>query len=166
MPTHYFHYIPRRDRAKGLVPRLRRSSKRFRKALIAGDEKAQQAASKDAWNVMTKLFEILRGEQDNGHLDASVMQVHTGIIAENISRADQAGMLLRKKIDRTRSTSLSLRNTLNKLAHYKTASFRVDGRNAHYLLLRGQRRGEYWAAEILVSTLCKNAATAIQAITD
>jgi hypothetical protein len=114
---------------------------------------------------MTKLFEILRGEQDDGHLAAAWMNVDTSFIVELNSAADQQEMLFLKKIDRAQSKSLSLRNTLNKIAHYKTATFRVDGRNAHYLLLGGVYNNKHWVAEILVSRLCKNAAMAIQAIT-
>lgn len=135
MTTLHFQYIPRRNRAIGLVPIIRRCSKRFRDSVAAADEKKQSAASEDAWNAMTKLFEILRGEQDEGHLAAAWMNVDTAIIAELNSAAEQQKMLSLKKIDRAQSKALSLRNTLNKIAHYKTATFRMDGRNAHYLLL-------------------------------
>ncbi|QKY07502.1 hypothetical protein [Janthinobacterium lividum] len=114
---------------------------------------------------MAKLFEILRGEQDDGYLDAAWMNIDTALIAELNSAADQQKMLSLKKIDRAQSKKLSLRNTLNKIAHYKTATFRVDGRNAHYLLLAGDYKNKHWVAEILVSRLCRNAAMAIQAIT-
>lgn len=164
MTTSYFRQIPRRYRAKGLVPTIRRCSKRFRNAVAAGDEKKQDAASEDAWNAMTKLFEILRGEQDDGHLPDPLMNAGTALIADGISSTDQQRMLSQKKIDRARSTTLSLRNTLNKIAHYKTANFRIDGRNAHYLLLGGEHNNKRWVAEILVSKLCNNATAAIQAI--
>lgn len=87
---------------------------------------------------MTELFEILRGEQDDGHLAATLMNVATGLVANDVSMADQQEMLSLKRIDRTQSTTLNLRNALNKIAHYKTTSYRVDGRNAHYLLLGGE----------------------------
>lgn len=166
MATFYFQQIPRRNRAKGLVPTIRRCSKRFKSAVAAGDDKKQKAASEDAWNAMTKLFEILRGEQDDGYLAPAMMNVDTAFIADGISSADQHKMLSLKKIDRARSTTLSLRNTLNKIAHYKIATFRVDGRGAHYVLLGGVYKNQHWVAEILVSKLCKNAAAAIQAIAE
>lgn len=114
---------------------------------------------------MTQLFEILRGEQDAGHLAAAPMNADTAFIVNGISITDQQQMMSLKKIDHSRSTALSLRNTLNKIAHYEKATFRVDKRNAHYLLLAGVYKNNHWIAEILVSKLCKNAATAIQAIT-
>lgn len=165
MTTLHFKQIPRRSRAKGLVPKIRRCSKRFRNAVAAGDEKKLNAASEDAWNAMTKLFEILRGEQDDGYLAATLMNVDTALLADDISMADQQKMLSMKRIDRSRSTTLSLRNTLNKIAHYKTATYRVDGRNAHYLVLGGVYRNKHWVAEILISNLCRNAAAAVQGIT-
>jgi hypothetical protein len=124
-----------------------------------------KVASQQAWDAMTQLFEILRGEQDTGHLAAAPMNADTAFIANGISIIEQQQMLSLKKIDRTRSTNLSLRNTLNKIAHYDRATFRVDKRNAHYLLLAGIYQNKHWVAEILVSKLCRNAAIAIQAIT-
>lgn len=165
MTKDYFQYIPRRNRAKGLVPAIRRSSKRFKTAVAEGDDKKQKAASKAAWTAMTQLFEILRGEQDTGNLADAPMNVDTGFLAKSISSAERATMLSLKKIERTRSTALGLRDALNKIAHYEQVDFRVDGRNAHYLLLAGTYHGKHWVAEILVSKLCKNAAAAIQAIT-
>lgn len=159
-----FEFIPRRHRAKGLVPTIRRCSKKFREALAAGDEKKQSAASSDAWDAMTTLFEILRGEQDAGNLAPIWMNVNTALIAEVSSAHDQQQMLTRRKVSRAQSQPLSLRNTLNKLAHYETATFRVDGRNSHYLILSGVYKQKYWVAEILVSKLCKNSTAAIQAI--
>jgi len=160
----HFQLIPRRNRAKGLVPRIQRCSKQFREAVATGDANKQSAVSKDAWDAMTKLFEILRGEQDDGHLASSWMNVNTALITELNSVADQQKMLALRKIDRAQSQPLSLRHTLNKIAHYKTATFRLDRRNAHYLLLGGVYKNKHWVAEILVSKLCKNAAMAIQAI--
>lgn len=165
MANSYFQYIPRRNRAKGLVPRIRRCSKRFKDALVAGDKQRQESAASDAWDLLTKLFEILRGEQDDGHLAPALMKVDTALIATGISSDEQKRMLALKRIDRSRSTSLSLRDTLNKIAHYKEATFRVDRRGAHYILLGGIFKKEHWIAEILVSKLCKNAAAAIQGIT-
>lgn len=114
---------------------------------------------------MTKLFEILRGEQDAGRLAAAPMNAATALIVNGVSITEQQKMLFLKKIDRTRSTTLGLRNVLNKIAHYEMATFRVDKRNAHYLLLAGTYNGKPWIVEILVSRLCSNSAAAIKAIT-
>lgn len=148
------------------MPAIRYYSRQFKNAIEAGDEEKQKIASENAWDAMTRLFEILRGEQDDGNLAPTLMNADTALIADGVSSAEQDHMLAMKKIDRARSTPLSLRNSLNKIAHYKTATFRVDKRGAHYLLLAGAYRNQYWVAEILVSKLCKNAATAIRAITN
>lgn len=166
--NNYFRPISRRNRAKGLVPKLRSCSTRFRMAFAVGDERKQDSASKDAWDAMVQLFEILRGEQDDGYLDGSAMAVDTGFIVSNLSVAERQQMLSQGRIDRTRSVPLSLRQTLNKIAHHKGrhTAFRVDGRNAHYLILGGTHQGRHWVAEFLVSKLCNNAAAAIQEIRD
>ncbi|MCA8504684.1 hypothetical protein LGN13_23590 [Burkholderia multivorans] len=114
---------------------------------------------------MTQLFEILRGEQDNRNLADAPMKVGTGFLATNISNDDQRAMIALKKVDRSRSIELSLREALNKIAHYKYQTFRIDGRGAHYVVLGGELHGKLWVAEFLVSKLCKNATAAIQAIT-
>lgn len=164
MVTLHFERVPRRKRAKGLVPRIRRCSKRFKAAIALGDAPAASKASADAWTAMTNLFEILRGEQDAGYLTGDMMAVETGLIADGLSTGDQQRMMTTKRIDRSLSVGLSLREACNKLAHYSDATYRVDGRNAHYLVLAGVYRNKNWVAEILVARLCKNAATAIRSI--
>lgn len=165
MVTLYFQPIPRWHRAKGLVPAIRHCSTRFKRAVAAGDDVKIELVSQQAWDLMTKLFEILRGEQDAGHLAAAPMNAATALIINRVSITEQQKMLSLKKIDRTRSTTLGLRDALNKIAHYKKATFRVDKRNAHYLLLAGTYNGKPWIVEILVSRLCSNSAAAIKAIT-
>jgi hypothetical protein len=128
-----------------------------------------QSTSTQAWESMTSLFEVLRNEQDHGHLGASFMMRPTAFIVEDLTQNEQREMISRCKIDRSHLgySALNLRNTLNKIAHYDTATatFRVDGRGSHYLILGGSFRGSCWIAEILVSKLCKNAAAAVKAIT-
>ncbi|MNO58917.1 hypothetical protein D3C76_494920 [compost metagenome] len=114
---------------------------------------------------MVKLFEILRGEQDLGNLASEPMEAGTGYLVICDSIDEQLAMMEQKKIDRTRSTTISLRNALNKIAHWKNTTFRVDGRGAHYILLSGNQFQTKWVAEIHIAKLCKNCATAIAAIT-
>ena len=113
---------------------------------------------------MTQLFEILRGEQDLGYLSPVLMQVPTGFLAERLSIEDQQKMMLQRKVDRSMSAKMDLRDALNKIAHWKDTSFRIDGRGAHYLILSGAHNGKKWIAEVSVSRLCRNARAAIAAI--
>jgi hypothetical protein len=165
----YFQIVPRRSRAEHLVPTIRRCSKQFRAALAVGDVRKMEESSKAAWDAMVNLFEILRGEQDDGNLANGPMSVSTAVIVNQVSATEQQDMISAGKIDRVHASfgCLSLQDTLNKIAHYNisTATFRVDGRGSHYLLLGGKYQGKHWVAEILVSRLCKNAAAAVRAIT-
>lgn len=164
MSPSYFKHIPRRDRAKGLVPKIRRCSVKFKRALKSDDAARQNEASHDAWNAMSLLFEILRGEQDSGHLADELMCVPTGFLATNLSADDNDAMILKQKIDRSRGVPMTLRDTLNKIAHWQITGFRVDGRNTHFLILSGTLRGKLWFAEVSVPKLCKNASAAIKGI--
>lgn len=164
----YFRIIPRRRRAAHLVPTIRRCSKQFKIHVTVGDTCGMENTSKCAWDAMTNLFEILRNEQDHGHLCASFMKQPTSFFVNNVMLSDQDAMISAGRLDKKHSGygSLNLRDTLNKIAHYDTgaASYRIDGRGAHYLILGGARHGTHWVAEILVSRLCKNAAAAVRAI--
>ncbi|WP_186196291.1 hypothetical protein [Burkholderia gladioli] len=164
MSVHYFRPTRRLHRAEGLVGKLRHCSTRFKIAVAANDANRQAAASKDAWSIMTQLFEILRGEHDERRLDAQTMLAETGLLANDVSIDEQNSMLTARKVTRPRAIPLTLREALNKAAHYHSdkVEFRIDGRNAHYLLLGGSLHGKHWVAEILISKLCKNAAAALR----
>jgi hypothetical protein len=163
-----FEVLPRRTRAKDLVPLIRQCSKRFKKDAAAGDIHAMQSTSHKAWNALTQLFEILRNEQDQGRLAPHFMHQPTAHIVNGVSSSDVAAMISARKIDKSHVGygPLNLRNTLNKIAHHDTslATYRIDGRGAHYLVLGGAQGNTLWVAEILVSRLCKNAAAAVGAI--
>lgn len=164
----HFEIIPRGRRAKRHLAVIRRSSKAFKQSLAVGDAAGMQRASIRAWDALAATFEILRGEQDDGHLADDHMQVATGLLIEGATAAEQASMISAARIDRAhkRCVMLTLREALNKIAHYRAgvATFRVDGRGAHYLVLGGSRSGRHWVAEILVTKLCRNAAIAADAI--
>ncbi len=164
----HFQIIPRGRRAKPHLATIRRSSKFFKQSLAIGDTAGMRRASTHAWDALAATFEILRGEQDDGYLTASYMAVPTGLLVEDLTALEQAAMVTAAKIDKThaRCKSLTLREALNKIAHYRSAdaTFRVDRRGAHYLVLGGSRNGRRWVAEILVSRLCRNAAAAAAAI--
>ena len=166
----HFQVIPRRLRARDLVPTIRDCSMRFKAQVATNDFSKMSITSERAWNAMVKLFEILRNEQDHGNLDRSFMDQPTAYLTKNVTEAEQQAMILEKeKLDKTHPscTTISLREALNKIAHYDTAlaSYRIDGRAAHYLVLGGKLGNNLWVVEILVSRLCKNSATAIKAIT-
>lgn len=137
--TVHFMIIPRRHRAEHLVPTIRRCSKRFKSQYVDGDTRGMENTSKKAWDAMTNLFEILRNEQDHGHLNASFVTVGTSFLVSKLSQSEQANMISASRIDRSHQSysPLSLRETLNKITHYDTA---------------------------LASRLCKNAAVAVKAI--
>lgn len=164
----HFEIIPRGGRARPHLATIRRSSKCFRQSLSADDAAGMQQASVRAWDALAATFEILRGEQDDGYLADSDMQVPTGFLFEGVSTAEQTAMIVARKIDMSdsRCGQLTLREALNKIAHYRSAdaTFRVDRRGAHYLVLGGNRNGRHWIAEILVSRLCHNALVAAAAI--
>jgi hypothetical protein len=125
-------------------------------------------ASTRAWDALAAIFEILRGEQDDGYLADSYMRVPTGVLVERVTAAEQTAMIDAARIDKghARCGPLTLREALNKIAHYNSgvATFRVDRRGAHYLVLGGSRNRRRWVAEILVAQLCRNAAAAAVAI--
>lgn len=166
--TAHFEIIPRGRRLRPHLATIRRASIQFRKSLASEDVDGQGRASTRAWDALAAMFEILRGEQDDGHLDASYMDVSTGLLVNDITGAEQHGMIKNRAIDRRHAacSSLSLREALSKIAHYRSseATFRVDGRGAHYLVLGGRHRRQRWVAEILVSRLHTNAAAAAAAI--
>lgn len=164
----HFEIIPRGRRAKPQLAAVRRSSKRFKQCLAAGDAAGMQLTSIRAWDALSATFEILRGEQDDGYLADSYMRVPTGLLVDRATAVEQAAMIAAARIDRQhgRCGRLTLREALNKIAHYRSgvATYRVDRRGAHYLILGGSQNGQLWIAEILVSKLCRNAATAAAAI--
>ncbi len=168
--TSYFIVIPRRRRAKGIVPTLRTSSSIFIKCLRNGDANGMERSSKAAWESLTKLFEILRNEEDQGFLPSALMKISTAFMVDKIDAEEMKIFIKRKKINRhhVRYNAINLRQTLNKIAHHDPdlSTFRVDGRGSHYLLLGGCFQNHYWMAEILVSRLCKHAAKAIRGIND
>jgi D-lactate dehydrogenase (cytochrome) len=102
------------------------------------------------------------------YLADSYMRVPTGFLIEGATAAEQTAMIGAARIDKAhaRCGPLALREALNKIAHYRSgvATFRVDRRGAHYLVLGGSRNGRHWIAEILVTQLCRNAAAAAAAI--
>ena len=164
----YFQVIPRGRRVRPIVRTLRQASKRFKAQHDAGDTSGMAASSERAWNALASLFEMLRNEQDQGRLDHRYMLEATGWQIDGVSAAEQAAMVARGRIDRTHPgyERVGLRTALNRAAHHDTAvtGYRVDGRGAHYLVLGGAYRRRRWVAEILVSTLCRNASIAAAAI--
>ncbi|WP_155635505.1 hypothetical protein [Burkholderia cepacia] len=167
MSIDYFSPTRRLHRAEGLVGKLKRSSTRFKLAVAANNTERQASASAEAWTTMTQLFEILRGEHDEGRIDDAMMLAPTGLLATRISISQQDSMLASKRINRVGAIPLTFREALNKVAHYHSdkVAFRIDGRNAHYLVLGGTFQRQHWVAEILVSKFCKNAAAALRSAT-
>lgn len=164
----HFEMIPRGKRVKPHLAAIRQSSRMFKKSFAAGDAAGMQRASTRAWDALAATFEILRGEQDDGYLADTYMRVTTGFLVEGATTAEQAAMISAARINKAhpRCGPLTLREALNKIAHYRSgrSTFRVDRRGAHYLVLGGSRNGRHWVAEILVAKLCRNAATAAAAI--
>lgn len=165
----YFHIIPRGRRARPRLRALRAASARFRVKLAEQDKEGAAAASERAWNALSSLFDILRNEQDHGHLGDQFMAEPTGSLVKDVSAAEQKAMIARAAIDRSHPSfsPIGLREVLNKIAHYDTnaATFRVDRRGAHYLLLGGEdQRKRRWVMEVLVARLHRNASIAVAAI--
>jgi hypothetical protein len=168
----HFEVIPRARRARHLVPTIRRCSRRFKKSHAVSDEVAMSAASEEAWAAMTALFDVLRNEHDHGHLPGAFMQTVTAMLVRDVTSIERMKMISERKLDRKHPNikSISLRDILNKIAHYDAnfATYRLDGRRAHYLILSGPdqnlNKGP-WVAEVLVSRLCRNAHAAVKAIT-
>lgn len=165
-----FIVMRRATRLEGLIPTIRSSSALFKKALLTGDSQKAEAASKRAWEAMVQLFEGLRNEQEDGYLAAGSMDVPTGWLASRLSLAEQRSMISAARIDHHHPNfgAMPLRVALNKIAHFRfdAATYRVDGRGAHYLVLGGTQSGQRWVAQILVSQLCRNSSAAIQAISN
>lgn len=116
----------------------------------------------------TNLFETLRNERDHRYLDPSDLTDTVGLLIEPANQQEQADMVAAHKVDRSHANCgpLTLGGALNKLGHYNAvlSTYRIDGRGAHYLVLGGRRGKRNWVAELLVSRLCKKAATAAKAI--
>lgn len=168
----HFEIIPRNKRVIEAERKLRYWSKLFRKALASDDQRRAKQISDSAWKALLTLFEGLRNQRDHGYLDRNDLRQPVGWIISSASSAEQSLAYRVKKVDRPHSANspLSLEDALNKLAHYDEdlSTYRVDGRNAHYLLLCGRRRGggrtQNWIAEILVSKLCREVRGAARAI--
>ena len=171
MPVINFEVIARKDRAQDLVPTIREASKEFRRHEKQGDLEKMRAVSEGAWRALSQLFDVLRNEQDQGRLDRSFMRATTGLIAGRLNADEQARFIAAKRVPASYPgvTTLNLRDVLNKTAHFDTvtATYRVDGRGAHYMVLGGpeqDRRYGYWVADILVSKLCNHAEAAVRAL--
>ena len=168
----HFQIIPRKKRVVEAERKLRHWSKLFRMALADGDERCTEQISDSAWKALLTLFEGLRNERDHGYLDRSDLQQPVGWIIAPASSTEQLRAHSERKLDRGHSawSPLPLEDALNKLAHYDEdlSTYRVDGRNAHYLVLCGKRRGgggtQNWIAEILVSKLCREVRVAARGI--
>lgn len=163
-----FKIIPRRVRGTDLVPTIRRCSADFKRHHLSNNRQAMETVSLKAWQALTELFEILRNEQDQGRLGNNLMAVPTGAIVKDISPVELAGMLAANRIDKSHANfqDMSLRDSLNKIAHHNTSisGYRIDGRGAHYLLLGGEHNRKPWFAEVLVSRLCTHSATAMASL--
>lgn len=163
-----FEITPRARRADELVPKILNRSRAFKVALAAGDAAQVSKVSREAWDLLSNLFEILRNEEDQGRLDHPYMRLDTGYAVTGLTQVEMAQMISDQRIDRNHAGfgPLSLRDCLNKVAHFDTAyaTFRVDGRGAHYLILGGVYRRQPWLAEILVSKLCTSSRTAVKAL--
>lgn len=156
--------------AKNLVSQLRLYSKQFKAHAKDSDRQMMDEVSQQAWEVMVALFNLLRNEQDSGRLAASHMNINTAMLANNLKIAEKDEMLKKKKIDRGHPnfTPMSLRNTLNKIAHHETTEYdyRIV-RGAHYLILTGpdqSRNNGPWVAEIHLTKLCDACERAINAL--
>lgn len=168
------HFEIRRNRphaGAALVPRLRTASTLFKRAVAAGDAKGMARSSDSALRLMVSLADLLRGEQDAERLPKSSMTAVTGLIAKDLTINEREAMITAKRLDRSHVSCrpATLRGAFNKIVHCDAAhcTYRIDGRGAHYLVLSGPGQGPYdglWVAEILVATLCSNAAAAIEAL--
>lgn len=163
-----FKILPRSVGAKELVPIILNASHEFRTHYQHQDQRGMEESSVKAWRAMTRLFDVLRNEQDHGKPIGNHMLAPTGILASNVTLTEQAAMVQAARVYRQHASCcvLSLRDALNKIAHYDTnkSSFRLDRRGAHYLVLGGMQGHKLWVSEILVSRLCKNARSAVQAL--
>lgn len=164
----HFETLPFTRTANGkTVQRLRKCSLRFKKALANGDTDEQTVLSRDAWTTMHDLTLLIRKSEDNGAATQGIMPNNTGWIAENLSLADQQSMMSRKKVNRRhqKATRCPLRKCLNKLAHQTAATFRVDGRGSHYLVLTGPDQSSSkgpWVCEFNINTLATHCANVIR----
>ncbi len=166
--TFHFEVIPRSRRAREAIRDIRLRSKLFKRAAAVGDSARMEAVSGGAWDALTKLFETLRNEHDHRYLDAVHLQSQVGLLIQHLTSQEQVSMSASKRIDRLHPSCrpLTLHQALNKLGHYDgaTSTYRVDGRGAHYIVLGGRQHQQNWIAEILISRLCKEAASAANAI--
>ncbi|TMJ20532.1 MAG: hypothetical protein E6G92_12590 [Alphaproteobacteria bacterium] len=167
--TGYFQIIPRGRRAMPILRTIRRSSSRFKAAVAARDTVRMESTSARAWTALASLFEILRNAQDEGILDAAYMNVPSGFMVDRVGEQEQAEMVAAARIVRSHANyrSISLREALNKIAHFQNAAstYRIDGRRAHYLILGGTHGSRRWIAEILLSKLCQESSRAARSIT-
>ncbi|GGZ00081.1 hypothetical protein GCM10011614_13870 [Novosphingobium colocasiae] len=128
-----------------------------------------EATSQRAWDALTNLFEVLRNEQDHGYLADVHMAVPVGQLVRSATSQEHSDMIAARRLDRNHPACgpLSLRDALNKVAHYdgSKSTYRIDGRGAHYLVLGGRLGNANWIAEFLVSKLCAAGARATRAIT-
>jgi hypothetical protein len=164
-----FEIRARSHGAEEIVPAIRLASKEFKNLLQEGNRDSIQQVSSAAWEAMVQLFNVLRNEQDHGSPIAAVMSAPTAKFVKEVTLAEMEVMIRAAKIDRKHAqfADISLRETLNKIAHFDTnfSTYRVDGRGAHYLILGGKdQRRRLWVAEILVSRLCKCAERAVRAL--
>lgn len=164
-----FEIRARSHGAEEIVPAIRLASKEFKNLLQEGNRESIEHVSATAWEAMVQLFNVLRNEQDHGSPIAPLMSASTAKLVKEITFAEMEAMIRAAKIDRKHAqfADISLRETLNKVAHFDTnfSTYRVDGRGAHYLILGGKdQRQRLWVAEILVSRLCKCAERAVRAL--
>lgn len=168
---HVFHFeiIRRGRRAWPALRTIRRSSNQFKIAVSTGDQAKMEATSQRAWDSLTNLFEVLRNEQDHGYLADVHMAVPVGLLVSSATAQERGDMIAARRLDRNHPTcgDLSLRDALNKVAHYdgSKSTYRIDRRGAHYLVLSGRLGNSNWVAEFLVSKLCAAGAKATRAIT-
>jgi hypothetical protein len=127
-----------------------------------------ERSSERGWNALAALVEILRGEDDEGYIPGAFMQRTVGRLAEPVTTGERAAMIAAARVNRMHFASkpLTLREALNKLIHYDSASatFRVDGRGAHYLVLGGARQKRQWVAELLIAEMSRSMGAAARAI--
>jgi hypothetical protein len=153
---------------KPVIRSVQLASKRFKALAAAQDQAGMALCSEFAWNSLASLFEMLRNEEDQNRLDRRFMSEPTAYLVNGASATEQAKMIAARKIDRSHLgfKRIGLRDALNKIAHHDTerATYRIDGRGAHYMVLGGTHQRRQWVAEILISVLCQNAAAAAAAI--
>lgn len=144
-------------------------SRAFVKAEQVGDAPTMDQVSQNAWAVLRQLVLLIRHAEDSNLVSSTAMPTATGVIAENLSLAEQQAMLNSHKVNRRHANcrAASLRECFNKMAHPTCSTYRVDGRGTHFLLLSGpdQRptRGP-WVIEFSVKRLAEHAAGVIASL--